>query len=480
MRKLISSILLLTISTLSAQIITSDDFTAPINTGANMTSLIASSSIDQFSGGQIGAFIDVDDDGQLECVGLQLIQTGFFGLSVWGDDTFTGYVDGLLDGQVPLFAIFFEENVIAVEFPQFTGYITNAVNNLNEVNLSMTACMDPSYLESIFVSNFYQDVEIIEGNCLTYISSASISSNQFLSPTNTGANMTIGVNTVDMNQFIGGQIGAFYDLDQDGILDCVGLETIQEGFFGLALWGDDSSLANLQGLPAGVSPIFAILYNDAVIAINESPTFTGYVTNGIVNITAFEFVQPFGCTNLLACNYNSNASVDDGSCVLPEEFYDCSGNCVSDIDGDGICDALEIPGCTDDHYVQYNPLATDLDDSCELLWQDAYLLSEEQVQSLSFNLDTLTEAYQVLLQSPNCDQIILIDLELGWNMFGYTSPEFNVEINSIFDPYDQHILLMKDNNGAQYWPEFEFNGIGDFIPGEGYLIKVSQGFQVQF
>ncbi len=479
MRKLFFNILLLTMSSLSAQIINSDDFISPINTGANMTSLIANSSIDQFSGGQLGAFFDVDDDGELECIGLQLVQTGFFGFSLWGDDTFTSDIEGLLDGQVPIFAIFFEENVIDVEFPQFTGYSTNAVINLSEVSLSMTACMDPGYLESIFVSNFYQNVEIVDGNCFTYISSASISSDQFISPTNTGANMTIGINAEDMNPFVGGQIGAFYDLDQDGNFDCVGLETIQEGFFGFALWGDDSTLPNLQGLPAGVSPIFAILYNNAVVAINESPIFTGYVTNAIVNIIDFEFVQPFGCTDPIACNYNVNASVDDGSCVLPEEFYDCFGNCVNDEDEDGICDALEIPGCTDDHYTEYNPLATDLDDSCEILWQDAYLLSLIEVDSLSYNLDSLSEAYQVLMQTPHCDQI-LIDFEIGWNMFGYTSPEFNIDINSVFTPFDQHILLMKDNNGAQYWPEFQFNGIGDFIPGEGYLIKVSEGFQVQF
>ena len=479
MRKLFFHISILMTSSLCAQTITSDDFTAPIITGSNMTSLITNPMLDQFSGGQLGAFFDVDDDGHLECVGLQLIQAESFGFSIWGDDSVTSDIEGLLNGQVPIFAIFFEENVIDVEFPQFMGYSTDAFNNLSEASLTMTACMDSSYLESIFVSNFYQNVEIVDGNCFTYISSASISSDQFISPTNTGANMTIGINAEDMSPFNGGQIGAFYDLDQDGNFDCVGLETIQEGFFGFALWGDDSTLPNLQGLPAGVSPIFAILYNNTVVAINESPIFTGYVTNAIVNIIDFEFVQPFGCTDPIACNHNVNASVDDGSCMLPPEFYDCFGNCVNDEDEDGICDALEIPGCTDDHYTEYNPLATDLDDSCNILWKEAYLLMLIEVDSLSSDLDSLSEANLVLMQTPHCDQI-LIDFEVGWNMFGYTSPEYNVDINSVFTTFNQNILLMKDNNGAQYWPEFDFNGIGDFIPGEGYLIKVSEGFQVEF
>ena len=102
-----------------------------------------------------------------------------------------------------------------------------------------------------------------------------------------------------------------------------------------------------------------------------------------------------------------------------------------------------------------------------------------EVDSLSSDLVSLSEAYLVLMRTPHCDQI-LVDFEVGWNMFGYTSPEYNVDINSVFTTFNQNILLMKDNNGAQYWPEFDFNGIGDFIPGEGYLIKVSEGFQVEF
>ena len=31
--------------------------------------------------------------------------------------------------------------------------------------------------------------------------------------------------------------------------------------------------------------------------------------------------------------------------------------------------------------------------------------------------------------------------------------------------------MLKDNNAAVYWPEFGFNGIGDFTPGHGYQVK---------
>ena len=44
-----------------------------------------------------------------------------------------------------------------------------------------------------------------------------------------------------------------------------------------------------------------------------------------------------GCTNSDACNYDPDATVDDGSCEYAEENFDCEGNCVVDIDCSGEC-----------------------------------------------------------------------------------------------------------------------------------------------
>ncbi len=49
----------------------------------------------------------------------------------------------------------------------------------------------------------------------------------------------------------------------------------------------------------------------------------------------------YGCTYELACNYNEEANIDDGSCVFPELNYDCDGNCINDIDSDGVCDEVD-------------------------------------------------------------------------------------------------------------------------------------------
>ena len=42
--------------------------------------------------------------------------------------------------------------------------------------------------------------------------------------------------------------------------------------------------------------------------------------------------------------------------VYAEAYYDCDDNCLNDIDDDGICDELEINGCTDTLACNYDEM----------------------------------------------------------------------------------------------------------------------------
>ena len=57
-----------------------------------------------------------------------------------------------------------------------------------------------------------------------------------------------------------------------------------------------------------------------------------------------------GCTDSTACNYEASATEDDGSCDDPDFGYDCSGNCISDDNDNGVCDDLE---CIDANASQF-------------------------------------------------------------------------------------------------------------------------------
>ena len=90
----------------------------------------------------------------------------------------------------------------------------------------------------------------------------------------------------------------------------------------------------------------------------------GNCINDIDNNGVCDELDIYGCMDISACNYNSSATISDTSCIYPIPLYDCFGNCWDDIDNDGICDALEISGCTDTLANNYNPSATDDDGSC--------------------------------------------------------------------------------------------------------------------
>jgi len=69
-----------------------------------------------------------------------------------------------------------------------------------------------------------------------------------------------------------------------------------------------------------------------------------------------------------------------------------------------------------------------------------------------------------------------MDLLQGWNIIGFTSnypqdaEEGTAEIRDI-------ISILKDNNADVYLPEYNFNGIGDLLPGHGYQLKTLQTYQ---
>ena len=59
----------------------------------------------------------------------------------------------------------------------------------------------------------------------------------------------------------------------------------------------------------------------------------------------------------------------------PLDGFDCDGNCLNDVNGNGICDEfeveIEVQGCTNPDAVNFNPEATVDDGSC--LWDTCVL-----------------------------------------------------------------------------------------------------------
>ena len=119
----------------------------------------------------------------------------------------------------------------------------------------------------------------------------------------------------------------------------------------------------------------------------------------------------FGCMDSDACNYNPFATISDDTCEFADAHMDCSGTCLNDADGDGICDEFEIPGCMDENACNYDATATDSNGSCTFA-QDLYdcdgnclndadgdgicdELEEDLNDALGFDTDNVGEVTQV-------------------------------------------------------------------------------------
>ena len=74
-----------------------------------------------------------------------------------------------------------------------------------------------------------------------------------------------------------------------------------------------------------------------------------------------------------------------------------------------------------------------------------------------------------------------VDLTGGWNMIGYLRTEaaaadaVMADINAT-----GNLVIAKDYNGAAYLPEWNFNGIGDMVPGQGYQLKTNNADVLQY
>ena len=132
-------------------------------------------------------------------------------------------------------------------------------------------------------------------------------------------------------------------------------------------------------------------------------TTYGHAAAGMV---AYITVNVPGCTDETACNYNPDATIDDGSCVaIAEGECDCDGNVL---DGCEVCggDDSSCSGCTEVGASNYDADATIDDGSCcyQLL-----TLSLDATDAICFGADGMITA----TVSDTLDTLTTVTYSLG-------------------------------------------------------------------
>ena len=125
----------------------------------------------------------------------------------------------------------------------------------------------------------------------------------------------------------------------------------------------------------------------------------------------------------------------------------------------------------------YNQLTSlpDLPDQLGLLYNNPLNIFNNNIECVGDYSDVFEELLGIY---PNCvDSNNLVNQEInlpeGWSMFSLYGVISNMNLDNILFPILSDIIMVKDNYGGVYLPEYGYNGVGEIILGEAYQIKTS-------
>ena len=220
--------------------------------------------------------------------------------------------------------------------------------------------------------------------------------------------------------------------------------------------------------------VFYVTYNSL-----DFPNTTYFVYNGMSGISSVIETLIDGCTDASAINYNENANVDDNSCVsVLQNQYNLSLDSISNLH---TLHTQELDTQSDSTNIVISQFesAIILLDATIASQSEVLLNLETQVNNNNDSLSVLNLLLVALNEDLNLmsdtiaslNEPIEINLTLGWNLIGYTLT-FPQDIVTTLASIVDDVIIVKDNSANVYWPDFDFNGIGDLLPGQGYQINV--------
>jgi len=138
------------------------------------------------------------------------------------------------------------------------------------------------------------------------------------SVTDKSHNILVPSNVDGANFQLGDYIGVFFE--ENEALICAGYSEYTEGNFVLTAFGESFSFPGFTvGQPfhfmhwsgsTGTQSEFFVVFNSI-----DFPNEAHFIVDGMSGISTIVYEATIGCTDILAGNYNSAATIDDGSCI---------------------------------------------------------------------------------------------------------------------------------------------------------------------
>ena len=135
-----------------------------------------------------------------------------------------------------------------------------------------------------------------------------------------------------------------------------------------------------------------------------------------------------GCIDSSACNYNENATNDDGSCIYVDGICETCENGViidNDSDNDGICnddEVVQVNGCTDENAFNFDSSATNDDGSC------CFVNGCSQPDNILYNPDACFFDDNLCLSINDCPDVTIIPFTNINNVSCFNESDGSIEV----------------------------------------------------
>ena len=283
----------------------------------------------------------------------------------------------------------------------------------------------------------------------------------------TGSNHTIVVDgeaIIDLDGMpieIGDALGVFFT-DDNGDLQCAGYVTWTGSTNSIAAQGDDSTTDEIDGFVSGSEFVWIVWDASEGVELMASASYSdampnqgSFVVNGISALAGLATVPP----------------ISEQLISMPEGWSMFSTYMLAtDMDMQNMLSPIvdDVVIAKNNEGLAYLP-EWGFNGVGDLQVGQGY-----QIKLLAANEITVVGEYMLPEENP-------IALTAGWNMIGYLRLE-GADAAAILEGVNAsgNLVIAKDYNGSAYLPEWDFNGIGDMVPGQGYQLKINNDDVLQY